>query len=205
MSVLYAVVCLTLRLKMSKFINNWNATIVLSLIILEFIACLNPSNAATSGLVLKEKQAHLDKISHLYKLLKDHGFTGESQNASRRFALVGSISDKLNLGLSPRDYYNIRNTYIDEFRENGQFSIYITVNSLSSGDEYFYLEGLMSEEDLDAKFIKVQRMNKQDYLKETLRQQKHKSLLFTTAINNGSKGTAIYNGIFCKDHQALNL
>ena len=116
------------------------------------------SNDSTStmigddSLLLTDKRARLKASTELHRILQEKGllaFRGDN-NGSREFALMGSISDEINLNAAPRDYKVIRGHSVKMFdEEGGNFNVYVSSNSLSAGDEYFYLQGSFSEGNLE--------------------------------------------------------
>ena len=153
--------------------------------------------------ILNEKLSHLNLISKVTRLLQDQDMllldsSSEIQNTTKNLALLGAVSDTINRMCSPREQRVIQSYIIENIDVKGVFSMYIAVNSLLSGDEYFYLEGVMTDDSLKAEISYHRVIDKPVYM-ELLNSQKN-----TVLSNNNWKKTlnaTIYNKKVLLDDQ----
>ena len=137
-----------------------------------------------------EKKAYLNTVSKLYRVLLDQGLLDSSEmgrNHTEEMALLGTLSDTMNYKCPPRENRIIRSHFIKKLDKNGNFEMYVAVNSLYKGDEYFYLEGIMSESDLKTRVVHRRDINEIEYNRVLTKQKVAKSFPKSTSINNGSK------------------
>ena len=180
------------------------AVFVVVLSILEITAYLCQTGVASSSsslMIKEEKVARLRSVAKLYQILEDGRLLNNAifqQNTTREFALIGCLSDAMNHGSTPKTYKVIQEYILAKFDDDRNFEVYVSTNSLSTGDEYFYLYGVLSDKDLEAKldFCEVvngnvfedRRMQFEGYWPRLLADAAVDSQRHRSSFNNGSKG-----------------
>ena len=143
---------------------------------------------------LEQKKAHLDHIYKIYKTLEDQGYVdpslGIARNETMKYALMGSVSNIVNYKCTPRQQKNIKEHVVEKLDESGSFSLYMSVDSLSDGNEYFYIEGDLDKETLKVNIDFHRTLSKPEYHRAKKTVFSYFSSLYQTtdSFNNGSKG-----------------
>ena len=102
-------------------------------------------------MIKEEKGARLRSVAKLYQILEVLNNAIFQQNITREFALIGCLSDAMNHGSTPQTSKVIQEYILAKFDDDRNFEVYVSTNSLSTGDEYFYLYGVLSDKDLEVK------------------------------------------------------
>lgn len=181
------------------------AVFVVALSILEITAYLCQSGGVGSStgsvMIKEEKAARLRSVTKLYQVLQDGRLLNKAifkQNITREFALIGCLSDAINRGSSPKTYKVIQEYIVAKFDSAGNFEVYVSTNSLSTGDEYFYLYGVLSEKDLEVTLDFCEMVNGDMFEDRRLQFEEDRSGSLAdvaldskqqrSSFNNGSKG-----------------
>lgn len=205
MSVACCLFCALVRLKMESLSPSLNSIFFSLFLLVELTICLYPSVAGAASVsqaqqaeVFNQKKAHVNTIFKLYSALEDQGWldsnSGFAQNQTMQYALLGSLADTINYNCLPREQRLVKDYFVDKVDEKGSFVLYLAVNSLSIGNEYYYLEGFFNEANLKVDISYRKDLSKKEFdilIEAAKKSHPHNIMDFiglSASINNGSKG-----------------